>query len=631
MKVSTKTAQSELNRFHFEFPHGTSGKFYEPGVAAILEVRKGSKMTLRMASLRRIDPMPLPPMSIVRFNTRFFYVPMIDICPYFNDMDARTPYAFRYGQATSQFNSEIPLKVPQVQTKDIKLLLFNDLQIEMINDGGWRVNVVTGNNNYVTAVGTDSDIPNRYDIRVRVTQSGHTGYVYFDYTQRGRNFYKLLKQCGLDFAVTNADYFDEGYKYNSAQSDTLSALPLLAFVKVYLNYYEASQYINNTQRLARLNSLLHIDKPDYKLDQIDLDLICDLTTYLVYDNDYFTSSFVNPANGNEFINNLEQIKIDDVTTVDEVFSNGVTTASSSQGTPVLKTLDEKAYISDNGLNLLKRLTNYLRRHQVAGGRMVDRILAEYGVSIENSYSRRSSYIDTISAVMNITPVINTTSEQLGDYAGFGSASNNMNNNAIQINVPDEDGFIIAIDTAIPEVMYSQGYRRLARHITKFDFVAGTDFDAIGTQAIEQGEVLMTKQGINYHNDTSPSALTFGFVPRGAEYKMQHGYLTGDFLCNSVNVDRDAYFTDRRFNEINHLDANNKINITTGRSFVSSYDSHQYERIFYSNKRHTDYINTIFRFEIDMVAPFKSIYDEYRLDDLSGNKEVKMEVGGQQLN
>ena len=622
MKIATKTATANLNKFHFEYPHGTTGKFFEPGVAGIMEVKKGSKLDLKMASLRRISPMPLPPMSMVNFNTRFFYVPMIDICPYYNELDARTPYAFRYGQATSQFSSEIPNEVPKLKTIHIKTLIFNDLDISL---SGSSVLITNGDNDYVTS--TD-DSTQRSDITMCVGSANSNKKVYFKWTRRGRNFYKLLKQLGYDFAVTGDDYIDHSYKLSKGQSDTFSALPILAFLKVYLNFYEASQYINNTTRLARLNSLCHIDKPGYTLDQNDLDLIADLTMYLTYSNDYFTSSFVNPANGNNFIENNEYVTLEDVTTDGD---NVVNTGFSSLGTAIVDNENDEIKFSQNSLNLLKRLTQYLRRHQVAGGRMVDRILAEYGISIDSAYARRSSYIDTISSVMNITPVLNTTTEKLGDYAGFGSASNNINNSTIHIEVPEQDGFIIAIDTIDPEIMYSQGYRRFVRHITKFDFAAGGDFDAIGTQAIEQGELLMTKKGINYHNDENPSALSHSFVPRGAENKMMYGYLTGDFIVPSVNLDIDGYFTDRRFNELDFLDSNNKINITTGHAFISTYDSDQYDRIFYADKTETDYIHTIFRFSIDLIAPYKQIYDEYKLEDLNGNKEVKMEVGGRQMN
>ena len=640
MKVVTKTAKSELNKFNFEFAHGTTGKFFQTGIAEIMEVRKGVKMQVQLAAMRRIDPMPLPPMSSVKFHSRFFYVPMIDITPYYNDMDARTPYTFRYGQATSQFSSFIPEKAPKINTKDIKLRLFQDLNVQIIGDSSnppvLSQNWVVDRNDYVQVMQTSDDMTAynnfvNYDgvIHVRMTYSGQTynGMAKFVYTERGRVFFKLLKQLGYDYAITDADYFNQVYQYNKAQNDVFTALPLLAYLKVYLNFYESSQYINNTTRLARLNSLLHIDVDNYALTDTDLDLICDCAMIETYEDDYFTLGFVNPANGNSFLDNNESISMRDIDT-----DSDISISSSSglyNGTSTVENTNSAPIFSQNSLNLLKRLNAFLKRHQVAGGRMVDRVLAEYGVSIESSYSRRSSFIDSIDSVMSITPVLNTA-ENLGEFAGFGSAHNDMNDNTININIPEQDGYIIVVDSIIPEIFYSQGYSRQNRHLSKFDFVAATDFDAVGVQATEQGELLMSKEGIAYHNDENPSALTHSFLPRGAEYKMKYNRLTGDFVVNSVNTDIDGYFTDRRFDPVNYLDNDHKINLTTGHKLVTTYDSYQYSRIFYAHKNNTDYIKSIFRFRIEMYAPYRSLFDEYKLADLDGNHEVKMQVGGQTM-
>lgn len=644
MKVRTKTAQSELKTFNVEFAHGTSGKFYEPGVAMIQEVRKGLKETLHVAAMRYVDPMVKPPMSAVRFNTRFFYVPMIDICPYYNELDARTPYAYRWGQEVAHMSSSIPTYVPKIDTEIIKTAFFGNIKAhaDAFNFPSWDV----PNSDLLELVHTGYEETAAYDIRIKVTNlplpdkelknnieennvnRDQQTYAYFRYTREGRIYYKILRQLGYDFAVTADDYIG-GSKgmFVCGQGDMFSALPLLAFLKIYINYFYSSQYINNTQNFKQLNALLHCDA-EYELSESDLHLIMDCAEYMCYENDYFTSSFVNPTNGNNFIANNESIAINDITMPND--ESVVVTDQNNNSTPILTSSESNIGISANGINLLKRLTNYLRRHQVAGGRMVDRILAEYGVSIENSYSRRSSYIDSITSVMNITPVLNTTSEQLGDFAGFGTTSNDMKNNAITINVPEQDGYIIAIDTIVPEIFYSQGYNRQNRHLTKWDFVAGTDFDAVGVQSIELGELLMSKEGLNYVGSENPSNITFGYVPRGAEYKQHVSYLTGDFNCNSINADIDSFFTDRRFDPYQHLNINNQITYSTSRKFVSTYDSNQYSRIFYLNNMETDYIKTIFRFRLEFTAPYKEIYDEYKLEDFNGNKEVNMEVGGQTM-
>ena len=126
-KVKVKTSKQNNNYFHFNFAHGTTNKFMEPSIPLKMEVVAGSKMKIKMDALRRVDPMPLPPMSYVKFNTRFYYVPMIDICPHWYELKAVTPYAFRFGNNTDNKNSFIPTGTPKISSVDIKNTFFHDL------------------------------------------------------------------------------------------------------------------------------------------------------------------------------------------------------------------------------------------------------------------------------------------------------------------------------------------------------------------------------------------------------------------------------------------------------------------------------------------------------------------------
>lgn len=646
-KVEIQNAKSKVNTFHLSKPVATTERFYEPNIVYIKEIRKGSSGRITMSALRRVAPMPLPSMSSVRFNTRFYYVPMVDICPYYNQLDERTPYAYRSGTNSGDYNSEIPLKVPALNSVTLLWLLTQNIVFDL----GEETDPLLGNVvYYIKPIAGDflESVPyhitmttpydkvyetDKFDLSLKVTMiDGHNNTirenVHLRYTAKGRRLYKMLKQLGYDYHTYGFTWDTNRYNTLLYKNVEFSALPLLAFLKVYLNFYESSQYINNTTRLAELNALLHIDKSGYSLTVKDLELIFDLYQYMTYENDYFTTAFVNAQNGNNFIVNNESINIIDNT----IPTNpNIISSNTTNGTATLNTGGGR--ISANGVKLLQRLNNFLKRMQVSGGRMVDRALAEYGIGIDNAYSRRCSYIDSITSVLSITPVINTTDTQLGDYAGFGSSGvdGRNKNNVIEFNIPEQDGYIIAIDTIVPEIMYSQGYRRENRHLTKWDFVASTDFDAVGVQATEQGEILMSKDSqYEYANSESPANLTFGFKPRGAEYKEDYGIITGDFICPSVNTDIDGYFTDRRFDPINYLDNQGKINITTGREFVSSYGSGQFSRIFYYNANQTDYIYSVFRFELELRAPYRALYEEYQLKDSDGSGSVKMEVGGQTM-
>lgn len=797
-KVTVPTAQNNMSYFPMEAPHGTTAQFFRPTVPFCYEVIAGTNMELRIGAMRRIDPMVVPPLSMVNFNTRFFYVPYIDICPYYHDLKAQTPYSFRYAQ--DEIGSHIPANVPQIMSGVILDMFLNNTtrisseseyadkspaerskmlysfevhgynpykfegdiedKVEQIQEILNHVDiyrhshqdptskVVEGINPYQTSlilsmieyigniaddvqdkyttdakalaqtyveyVGGDIDsfieavfeeaqteagwsywsgedkmiqniskissfaqflmengfdpnasqaivnyddtfyygIPdyliNRDDAPelyrftescdfsvneyVLNTGSHSTGYShYYKYTERGRNAYKLLKQTGYDY---------ENLHIGQGEGVPFSALKLLAFVKVMLDYYENSAFINNTERLQNLNSLIHIDVDNYYLSVDDLDLIMDLTMYMTYERDYFTVNMVNPIAGNEFMNNGQSIQIADPTV-----SRAHVVTNDANGTPTHSSTNTNEVISATGNKLLARLTDYMKRMQIAGGRFVDRILAEFGISVDNENSRRTSYIDTINSKMTITPVMNTTSDELGDYAGFGWSSNDGNNNTLNISVPKEDGVIIAIDTITPEIMYSQGYNRQNRHIGVFDFVT-PDFDGIMPQITEQGELLMIKKG-PYHYGISgevgseeyevPSDKSFGHNSKYMENKTLYGVVTGDFICPSVNLDISGYFTNRELNPADYLKypgSSYQIAITQSRAFSASYDQEQYSRIFYYHGNEeeligkTDYIKSIFRFEIKMHSPQKSPFDNYEFDKVGPS--IEMEVTGQTM-
>ena len=639
-KVKIKTSESEVNYFHYNFGHGTTAKFMQPNVPFIMEVVKGSKVKIKTSCIRRIDPMPLPPMSTVKFNTRFYFVPMVDICPYFKEFETQTPYGFRYGDG-SDIVSRIPLNVPQVKMREVIKLLFGTLKTDTSVP---LQNYVSGSSDYLEVVAgkLNNDLnslpTNGFDIRLYLYQNSNStniGQVLFKFTDRGRNFFKLYKQLGYDFTVAGAKLGTNGIYLNDYVNTAFSALPLLAFAKVILSYYENSAFVDNSTRLAQMLSLLHCDYDGYELTASDLDIITDMTLVMTYERDYFTTSFINPNGGNNFIVNSESIDIPDPTL--ENRQHVIT--ETLNGTPVFRKINNISSanvnninnISATGIKLLQRLSMFMKKYQIVGGRMVDRMLAEFGVSTSDGYSRRTSYIDGIQSVMTISPVLNTTSEQLGDYAGYGQSGIDGDKNApIEINSDENSGFIVAIDTIVPEIFYSQGYNRNNRHITKFDYLTPA-FDAVSVQSTEVGEIYCTKQGIyNYIDDGAPSVIRFGYKPRYAEYKERVSYLTGDFICDSVNTDTDGYFTDRRFKMENYLNDDDEIDIHFSRSFATTYDNKQYNRIFYGSKNYTDYIKSVFRFDVEMYAPMKALYDEYRLEDETGNKDVTMEVGGQTM-
>ena len=126
-KVAIKTAKSSKNTFYLNKSVGTTSKFYEPTIPFIKEFVGGSELEINVGTLHRVDPMPLPPMSGIKFTTKFYYVPMIDILPYWHELKAQTPYAYRFGLQDNKNSCVIPDVTPTIDMLTIKKMFFNKL------------------------------------------------------------------------------------------------------------------------------------------------------------------------------------------------------------------------------------------------------------------------------------------------------------------------------------------------------------------------------------------------------------------------------------------------------------------------------------------------------------------------
>ena len=580
-KANVKTPIKNRKGFDLSHTHITTERFFEPNVALIQEAAANQTYKIKQGTFRRVTPMPLPPLTNLKCETKYFYVPFVSICPYFREFQTNTVYAAYDG--LKEIN-----KLGVVKNTDIQTLFTHRFAVEG-SDFNYA-NQVPSNSAYDFATYTS---PNRTCWR---------------FTTKGRIAYKLLKQLGYDFraqtVVNNTDEF--------------SSLPLIAFAKVVFDHFINPQFINNSTRYATIRQLFNSQKVQ-NLTYVELDLIMDLSRFLCYGHDYFVDSFVNPNGPNyqETFNAIEML--DNTGTENYVTSDG----PGHDGTATYNNQDDELnFITKHGIDLLKGLQNWLTRNQLAGGRFIDRLLVQFGYKPTDIDARISSYIDKYTQNVKIQPVLNNSNNGLGDYAGYGQAAEEQQEtNTIIINTDNNPGYIIAIDTIVPDIFYSSGVLRQNMHITPFDFYT-PEFDCLGTQAIAQAEILMNKDEYYNQND-KPTNKVFGYTPRYSEYKQRYSRVTGDYIIKSVNTDLEAYVTDRKFNPADWITSGQTYNITQSKEFAFAYDREQYNRIFYIRENITDPVYSVFAFDIYLEAPMKTKYDYYQFehDDNSVNIEI----------
>lgn len=460
--------------------------------------------------------------------------------------------------------------------------------------------------------------------------------VYYRFTNRGRHFYTVL--CSLGYRV---DFSSAGGSFTETKK--LSAGKLLAYLKVYLDWYHPSAY--SEDNALRLNfrgvasaghhiTYQHIMEIAYGLD------------FVTYERDYFTGAWQNPTGPNV---SLSPVDFGDPTVVNNTGQSNYNYRSwlkmnspnqsergSLNGTPTLsggnsrngQSPSQTQYpenLSYYMIEQLRALTNVSRRAQLTGNRAVDRYLAQYGIKLDDDRVNRCYYIGGYhydADIMDIMSTADTSQAALGDYAGKGIAYSDAHR-SFHFESGKEHGFIIVVSSVVPSVGYVQGVDAENLQLSRYQFFTG-DFDNLGTQA-QQNQELFSDYGMPSPNGTVyPKVLAAdgvrGFVPRYIEEKIGRDFLTGDFNIPSRREGMDAFHLFRLVND----PAVPSIN----KGFLIG-EQKQYDRIFNNIDSDYDHMYVEHHVLIDAYRNMKSVNEVYDFEHSDG-KEIDVEANGIQL-
>lgn len=607
-KFKLKTAMSNYTELDLSSDHITTANFMQFNVAFAQELVPNQSININMDTFVRLQPLPVPTFGRARVQNRCFFVPYRTIFPAWQDFitDAR--------HTDNNGNNSIPTSVPVVSNQ-----VLTDFFTGRQDTGSYVPRYgVAGN---VIPHGTDDPYDyytlDRYKVKL---------------TQFGRWAMKLLNSLGysLQFGAWNLDNFIES---NQAY---YSALPLLAVAKVYADWYFPSHYAS-TPEFARLEEIFNRDNGNYNLSQEDITVIFDFLRKVNYDSDYFTSAWQNPVTPND--GTYSNMQVADITSQYNYVvnsgdrpipvNNNIQTGG-IDGTPIItnEIVEQKlGGISQYAIDCLKAMTDYIKRHQLVGGRALDRYLARFGVKLSDEQLRRSVYVGT--AVQNIQfgDVMSTAStddSKLGAYAGKGIGYCQGN---FSFDNEKDYGILIIVSTIVPKAGYFQGIDRNVLHTSRLDYWT-PEFDNLGVQAISKSELYVPTSRepwqIGMPQPQQYLQSVFGFTPRYAEYKIGKDRLSGDFRYNSINAGTESWTTMRFIEPANVTD------LVISSDFVSGDDSDQYNRIFYADTEgEYDKFNVIHSFDIKSRANMKSLYDTY--DFANKGNEVMLQANGVKMN
>ena len=566
-KFQIKTAKpAAVNQFNnLSCDHITTSNFMEVQPVYYRHLTPADEtLTITAEAYSRLQPMPVPTMGRAQQNIRGFWVPYRTILSSWNNF------------ITDSYEGSSELRVPVIASSDIESLF--------------------SMNEMSTPTTIDSDVDFIYN-------DGSSSQMR-KFTPFGRKVYKIFLSLGYDYTLRELGPIS----YN--------AFALLAYFKVINDWYYPSQYVSNSPLSILLNRVFRGSA--YRLTAGEMfDAFKYASAVDMYNPDYFTSAFDNPE-GPNVVNNSSVI-FNDITS-ERPSAVGVLLLDNK--TPALES--SSVTITEYGLHTLHALSDYMKRHQLAGSRALDRYLARFGVTLSAEKLNRSVYIGVKSTPLQFASVDSTSSTDaavLGDYAGKGQA---VIQDSFVCNPQSEYGIFLIINTFVPQVGYVQGIDRHNLHISNYDFYT-PEFDALGNQAISKLELYNSVLG-GVANSQDVVNQVFGFTPRYSEYKVPRDFLTGDFRIRSVGADNlQAWHLMRLFEIYDYDDLVHDID------FVSGTDAKQYGRIFYENTDNgSDQIHCIFRFHVNLASHQKPLYDVFDFSNEDGH-DIVLDTNGVKVN
>lgn len=571
-KRKIKVAANKRNKFNLSSKVITTLNIGDTQPIFCREVIPSDKWSIDINSFTRLSPLPVPTYAQIKQVNRAFFVKYKDIW--------RNWEAF-YTNTGALVNGS-KLEVTQAPT-----LTNAQLVSKLINST-------------VTVVNYRGDSPESIRLFEAVLEGkGVFKYNAIEYSPTfiGKKVLNILNGLGI--------------RVNFSSSDTtpINILPILAYLKVHLDYYLPSRYFST----SNIRNILSWQNKDIgaEFHQILQELAnC---AYYYIDNDYFTSSWSSP-------NNIGTNSLVGTTSLTDPSGSGAININDSNlsiNSPIIQQNSNTftTSLSSQALQTLNSLYNWITRKNLSGNKYFEQILSQFGIHLPYHDDMRSLYLGG-SVNMTEFGVVFDTGLIVGDYAGQGtnkSRTGNLNFTS------DEYGCVIVLTSIVPEMGYVQGRNREWLHVNRLDFFQ-PEFDCVGMQGVRKDELITVNNEDNY-KDVTVSDVTYsnkagtiiGYQPRYNEYRRNVDLLNGDFINSNTSKSLQAYHSFRMLDE-------NYPQASTLNQYFRRSDSFSpaINRIF--NNTDIDFDHFIAVFDVKAIA-FRKMKSHDDAFDLDGYDEV----------
>ena len=566
--IRAKSAVKAHNKFDLSRDHLTTAQFGEIIPLMVEETVPGDKLSVSAEYFSRLAPLAVPTYGKFRFKTVSAFVPYHQVA-----WDADAFFAGK-----TSWEGYTP------HTRWFSAGTFFSFLV----------------NNCLTATGasaTNCDL-------AYLNSSGTAQYRLF--TNVGKYYVKVLNALGYSIPQ-GIDEQTSSWWNTTGKNRKFSALPLLAFFKLYNDYMSQSQRFNSSALSSFLQSVKYgkgvtgFAATTGEIQAAGLAIFFQ-NLFLNYENDYFTSAWQSPQNPLNTVDTITIAPVPGTADPNETVSTGTWNTTLAQ-----KVTSTYAMINQRALDFLKSFDDWVRRNNYSGSRAVQQVYSRFGIKTDDYRSHYANILGTDSMVIQIGDVTSTSDTQgaiLGQYSGKGIMSGN---NGVSCEVSDYGLFIIlGYFTVVP--MNAFGADRRVLRMDPLDYY-NPEFDGIGADPISVGEYWQSP--IAAASDTTHDTDVFGFTERYNAYRYGRDVITGEFRDYKVTGDMNAWHSGRNLSAIRA--AGNLVAQSSSVNTLPQYDS-EYNRIFANTGGYEDHFYLTCRFNVSAIRPMMNLNQVPRLGE-----------------
>lgn len=575
MKISLSRNVTKKTKRNLNHEVSTTADFGFCQPIVCREMVSQDTFSLRLGQIVRLQPLVAPTFGSIKVKNYTAFVPFADIFHPYESLLAGQTYA---GSASSY----IPVSVPKIRLSTLAHIL--TLFSSVISKNYTNKEILIDSVQYAFETTCKSETQVQADFEhwlgdTKVYELGTSATTLYAWLQDNyHSTFDAMSCDGTAQQISNLDFYADvegssaytgtllGFKYNRWAKNLrkiligcgyqidgfsqveVSILPLIAYYKVWFDYFQPARdkTWKDTAAFALMEfmeqtGLASVD--DYldgsvnssisaKIVPMFGEFLHDLSICYHVANVDYTSAHITGVSGS-LVPSSERSVFDPQGDTQTVIGDGNNTQAYLDGL-------ETSQISAQSLDILKKLTQRISIHTAIGGRIKEFLRAVYNsdyVDVHDSYQLGTSQFD-----VQIDPVFSTaeTAEgSLGEFAGRALGSNDGSKGIIRYTakVP---GILITLTALVPEAKMAQGIDPNLLHLKKEDFY---DLSFDGSTLVPTRQVCI--YGMNHCTSSVFSHTgTFGNIPIYTEYKVANNKLNGDMSKPSTMASFLPYTLDK---------------------------------------------------------------------------------------